>query len=333
MKHRSKHDLYEASRHDFRVFLWLAFGTLNPGKNLSVGKYLLALLWHLEQVRKGKIKRLIINMPPRCLKSISTSVVFPLWLWTKDPSSKFLCASYGQELSEELAQFARTIIESEWFQLTFSEVVLNPKKNEVANYQTTRNGIRRSTSIGGPGTGFGGDFLIVDDPHKAADAYNPKKLESDFDWFKSTLLSRRNDPREGRIVVVQQRLAHNDTSGMLERAGGWTVLNLPAIAEEYQCIQIGEDEFWERHPGDLLDEDRLGWDVLDEIKALMGEDDFNAQYQQSPSASAGACIDASWIRYEDISALKILMIRSFKVGIRLLRQRKIEVILFVQHGW
>ncbi len=293
-------DLYEASRHDFLIFLYLVQHNLNPSERLIIGNHIRAILWHLEQVRKGKIRRLLINIAPRSLKSVSVSVAFPLWVWTKDPAAKFLCASYGQELSEEFAHLARTLIETEWFQTTFPHVVLHPKKNEIGNYRTTRNGARRSTSTGGAVTGFGADCLIVDDIHKADDFDKPDSLQNDYKWFKGSFLTRLNDRETGAVIVAMQRLAPEDLSEQLIRTGLWTHLNLPAVATEHQRIQIGDNEFWEREPGDFLDPVRLGPKQLEEAKLEMGIDNFNAQYQQNPTSFSKSKLLPEWIKYHDL---------------------------------
>lgn len=286
---------YSAIRNDFWVFLRAVFSTLNPRKPFVDAKHIDAIIWHLEQCRTGKIRRLIITIAPRSLKSVITSIAFPLWVWTHDPSARFLCASYGQKLADRNALFAREIMQESWFQEAFPDVRLNAAKSEISNYMTTELGLRQSTSTQGVGTGFGGGFVIIDDPHKAKDAHSPETLDEVFDWYRSTIPSRLDDPNDGCIIVIMQRLAERDLAGRLLEQGGWTHLCLPAIADEAQSIEIGPDEVWERAEGDLLDKERLPLGKLDELRHEMGKADFEAQYQQRPITNSESTLQLEWI--------------------------------------
>lgn len=292
--------LNDSVRIDFWVFVRMVFQTLNPGKKFIPSNHIDAIIWHLEKCRKGEIRRLIISIAPRSLKSLITSVAFPLWIWTRDPSARFLCASYGQKLADKNALLARQIMQERWFQEAFPHVRISSFKTEASDYMTTKFGLRKSTSTKGVGTGFGGGFVIIDDPHKAKEAHSSQKLEEVFDWYRSTIPSRLDDPDDGCIIVIMQRLAENDLAGKLLQQGGWTHLCLPAIADEPQLIEIGPDEFWERSEGDLLHEKRLKPEKLDELRNEMGKADFEAQYQQRPLANSESTLQPGWIQYHDL---------------------------------
>jgi hypothetical protein len=127
-----------------------------------------------------------------------------------------------------------------------------------------------ATSVGGTLTGRGGDIIIIDDPLKPQDAYSDSALKSVDDWYISTVPSRLDDKRIGAIIAVAQRLHPDDLTGMLLcRSGEWTVLKLPAIAEQDERIQIGDERYHVRKVGDLLHaEFEPSW-VLDDMRAQL----------------------------------------------------------------
>lgn len=300
----SRELLNDGIRADFLTFLRMVFQSINPEEEFLHGKHIEAMLWHLEQCRRGNTRRLIISIAPRSLKSIITSVAFPLWVWTHNPSAKFLCASYGQELADANALLARQIMRERWFREAFPHVELSSEKSDVSHYKTTRQGLRKSTSTGGVGTGFGGDFVIIDDPHKATDARSPDRLASVNDWFTGTVLSRLNDPKKGCIIVVMQRLDEDDLAGVLLKHDGWKHICLPAIADEDQSIEIGPNEVWDRKEGNLLHPERLGEEELVTLRNDMGKRDFEAQYQQRPTAAYGSFLKFEWVQYHDITRFR-----------------------------
>lgn len=294
--------LTDGIRADFLTFLRVVFWSINPDEDYLHGKHIEAMLWHLERCRRGDCRRLIISIAPRSLKSIITSVAFPLWVWTHNPSAKFLCASYGQELADANALLARQIMKEPWFREAFPHVEISSEKSDVSRYKTTLQGLRKSTSTGGVGTGFGGGFVIIDDPHKATDARSPDRLAAVNNWFTGTILSRLNVPKKGCIIVVMQRLDENDLAGVLLKHGGWEHLCLPAIADEDQSIEIGPSEVWDRKEGDLLHPERLGKEELETLRNDMGKRDFETQYQQRPITNSDSTLQPEWVlRHERLS--------------------------------
>jgi predicted phage terminase large subunit-like protein len=279
---------------DFRIFANLMleerFGIENP---LSIG-HVQAIGWHLDQVARGEITRLIITLPPRSLKSTLASVLFPAFMLGKNPRQQILCVSYGQELSAEFqAPFAR-LIQSEFYRRVFPQVRL--RRDIADRSETTRGGRRQAISTGGALTGRGADLIIIDDPMKADDALSPEKRQKVVGWFRQTLLSRLNDKRTGAIVLVMQRLHMDDLAGHLIREGGWTVLNLPATAENAVDIPTGPlpGQVFHREPGDLLQPVREPLEKLEELKTQMGPFGFSAQYQQRPIPEEGAILNWDW---------------------------------------
>jgi predicted phage terminase large subunit-like protein len=287
-------------RTSFPSFLQRCFLTLNPGAKFLANWHIDALAYHFELVRIGKIRRLIINIPPRSLKSTVCSVAFPAFALGRDPTKRFIVASYGSELATKLGNDFRTILQSPWYRSAFPSTRISQIKNTEAEVMTTRHGYRLAASVGGTLTGRGGDIAIIDDPIKPQDAYSDSKRAAANDWFDTTLLSRLDDKRTGAIVVVMQRLHPDDLTGKLLRGSdSWTVLSFPAIAEYDEQIQIGENRYQVRKVGDLLHSEREPMDVLDTMRAQLGSDIFTAQYQQNPVPAGGNMIKREWVRRYD----------------------------------
>jgi predicted phage terminase large subunit-like protein len=188
-------------------------------------------------------------------------------------------------------------MESAWYRSVFPATRINPRKNAELEFETTRQGYRFSTSLGGALTGRGGNIIIVDDPIKPADAMSQVKRGAVKDWFDGTLYSRLDSKKHDTIIIVMQRVHQDDLVGhVLEKDADWVHLDLPAIAEEAQSIPIGDGEFHHRAIGDVLHPEREPMEVLDGIRAEMGSMAFHAQYQQRPVPAEGNIVKWDWFR-------------------------------------
>jgi len=276
------------------------FHELNPGVELLMNWHIIAIAHHLEMVRLGMIKRLIINLPPRSLKSIIGSVAFPAFLLGHDPAKRVIVASYASELAIKHANDFRTVINSPMYRRLFQDTRISKLKNTETELVTTRHGYRLAASIDGTLTGRGASTIIVDDPLKPSEALSDNRREKVNDFFFNTLLSRLDDKRSGAIVVIMQRLHMHDLTGkLLSSPEDWTHLDLPAIAIEDQRIPTGPELFHLRREGEVLHPDREPLAILESIKSQMGSDIFSAQYQQRPVPPGGAMIKRSWVlRYD-----------------------------------
>jgi hypothetical protein len=151
-------------RNDLVAFIERAFYDLNPQTRFLLAPHIELLASRLEDCRKGKIRRLIVNLPPRGLKSHSVSIAFAAWLLGHDPAIQIIAASYGQDLADKLARDTRKIMESDWYRALFP-TRLSARK-AVNDFATTASGVRMATSVGGVLTGRGADVIIIDDPLK-----------------------------------------------------------------------------------------------------------------------------------------------------------------------
>ena len=277
-------------RTDFPSFIRKAFQILSPLATYYDNWHIHAMAHQLEQVRLGKIRLLIINAPPRSLKSQVCSVAFVAYVLGDDPTKRVIGLSYSQDLATKSSIDCRVVMSSPWYRQLYPQTKLSRLKNTETEFATTQMGYRLATSIEGTLTGRGGDIIIVDDPLKPIDALSDSKRERVNNAFVNTILSRLDDKRTGAIIIVMQRLHEDDLVGRLlrEAPGEWTVLSLPAIAEQEEEIEIGGPQRHVRHPGDVLHAEREPLSILESYRAQIGSDVFAAQYQQSPVPREGA---------------------------------------------
>jgi predicted phage terminase large subunit-like protein len=283
-------------RSDLNIHIRKTFLTVSPADDYMENWHIQAMAYHLQQVLDGKCKRLIITMPPRHGKSIATSVAFPSFILGHRPDARIIGMSYSQDLATKFSIDTRTVMDQPWYLNGFPQTRIRKKQDTQEGFFTTRLGYRMSTSVGGSLTGHGGDFLIIDDPHKAEEAQSETKRKQVIDWFNQTVATRLNDPENGCIVLVQQRFHEDDLAGHLLDQGGWTHLNLPALAEGYEEIPIGPNQLHIRNMGDPLHPERMSADALKDKREEMGPLAFAGQYQQRPSPAGGAIVQREWLR-------------------------------------
>lgn len=260
-----------------------------------------AICEHLEAVVSGDIRRLIINVPPRCAKSSTVSVAFPAWVWaqrrlspTSGPGVQFLAASYAQQLSLRDSVKCRRLIESPWYQeLWGGRFRLSTDQNVKSRYANDQKGERLCTSVDSAVTGEGGSIILIDDPNAAQEAFSEATIESTITWWDTTMSTRLNDPKTGAFVVIQQRLAEEDLSGHIlsKSKGEWTHLMLPMLYERDRSFvtSIGwEDPRTEE--GELLWPERFGQDEVGALQISLGPFAAAGQLQQRPEPKGGGII-------------------------------------------
>lgn len=288
--------IYAAMREDFALFVQRVFSTVSPADELIWGEYLDAIAYFLTECINGNIKRAVITLPPRHMKSIFASVALPAYLLGLNPAEQIICASYAKELSYKLAADTRRVMEEDWYQKIFPAPALYLAQSTQNKIVTAENGFRYATTVGGSMTGIGANFIIIDDPHKADDAGSDLKLRNAFNWHSQTVLSRLNNKKKGVIILLQQRLHQADLAGHLIDQGGWHHLNLPAIAEKDEKILIAPNKYFHRLTGEALHPERESLEDLDKRKYEMGEYAFAAQYQQRPSPLGGGLVKTEWFK-------------------------------------
>ena len=292
---RDKYDT--VLRRDFAIFAPRPFCELNPQAELAMNWHIEVIAAKLAAVRQGKIRRLIINLPPRHLKSLLTSIAFPAWCLGHDPSAQILCVSYAQDLADKLARDCRNIMTSAWYRRIFP-TRLAAQRQAVQEFVTTRQGYRLATSKGGVLTGRGADIILIDDPLKPEEALSPPSgkppmtgLTTPFTAGK-TITARR--PCHCHAALARRR---SGRSVLAQEA--WEVVCPPAIAEHDEAHQINTlwgRKRYTRQPGEALHPGREPLVTLDHIRHTIGEYNFAGQYQQSPAPLGGGLVKADWFK-------------------------------------
>jgi predicted phage terminase large subunit-like protein len=289
-------------RQDLYAFVQRAFHHLYPQTAFAPNWHLEVIASKLEAVFRGEIRRLIINVPPRSLKSHCASVSFPAFWLGHDPSAQILCVSYGQDLSNKLSADTRSVMSSDWYKDLFPSTRLTGDKQSVAEFTTAQRGFRMATSIGGVLTGRGADVIIIDDPLKPDEAVSDLQRKAVNDWFDGTLYSRLNDKTTGAIIVIMQRLHMDDLVGHVRGQEKWEVLEFPAIAVEDQRYAYqtpyGAREYT-RRTGEALHAEREPLPLLDALRKTVGEYNFAGQYQQNPVPLGGGLVKKAWFQTYD----------------------------------
>jgi predicted phage terminase large subunit-like protein len=305
-----------ACRKDFVSFGRKVFHVLAPTATFHMNWHICAIAYVLEQVRLGKITRVMITVPPRSLKSIMCSVAFPAFVLGHDPSKRLIAASYSADLAIKHGNDFRAVINSAEYHAIFPGMRISAMKNTQTEVVTTSNGFRLAISVDGTLTGRGGDIIIIDDPIAAlAATLSPKSREHVVDWYFNTLLSRLDDKQNGAIVLVMQRLHEDDLAGVLLRGSDeWTVLSLPAIAEHDEEIPIGNGRVHFRRAGDVLHPERQSREDLESLRAQLPPEIYAAQYQQRPVPPGGGTIKRVWLRRYDQLPQSGLIIQSWDVA-------------------
>jgi predicted phage terminase large subunit-like protein len=262
----------------------------SQGKQLPPHPYLRFVAWHLERVASGEVKRLVVALPPRHLKTFLASICLAAWILAHDSSAKILIVSYGQELAEKIAYEIRDILQSEWFRRLFKTRIAKNRK-KVRDFVTTDGGGVRSVSIEGGVTGLGADFIIVDDPVQIKDSANIKQLERINDLFDSEVRTRLNHPKKGAIVIVAHRLAEDDLPGHVLQERGWREARLPLIAKRARTYVTDDGLVWTRRKGELLRPDAFTRQDIERLRR-MKRPDFETLQQQNPGVRDGLRIKA-----------------------------------------
>lgn len=295
----------ERCRRSLRHFAGAAWPLVEPGVPFVSNWHLDAICEHLEAVSRRDIRRLIINIPPRCMKSLSVAVFWPCWEWLARPVTKWLYLSYAEKLSHRDSLKCRRLIKTEgvrdgrergivervgyqglldalWGPDAWGLAVDQDAKGK---YENTRLGYRLATSMGGGPTGEGADIIVIDDPHKIDETESDKVRGGVIESHDSTIPTRFNQPKTGAEVVVMQRLHEEDLAGHLIEQGGWTHLCLPMEFEpKHPFVWPGDPR---TEPGELLWPERIGPPELTAMKTGLGGYRSAGQLQQVPAPAEG----------------------------------------------
>lgn len=283
----------------FREFIPLAWQVVEPGTVFVPNWHIDAIAEHLEAATRGDIRQLIINIPPRHMKSLLVSVMWPAWVWTFWPESRWLTASYALSLAIRDTVKARRIIRSDWYQEHWGHVfAMSGDQNVKSRYENTRTGYRIATSVDSAVTGEGGDFIGVDDPHNVKQVTSETTRESAEEWWDQSMTTRQNDAKVGAKVVVMQRVHESDLTGHLLKKGDWEHLMIPAEFEsKRKCVTgIG----WadpRKQEGELLWPARVDAVQIGKLKRDLGSYGSAGQLQQRPAPAEGGIFKRHWWQF------------------------------------
>jgi predicted phage terminase large subunit-like protein len=290
------------------VFLKNAWHVFDPAPWVD-GWCVEAIAEHLQAVVDGEIRRLIINIPPRCSKSALCSVAFPAWVWaqqhnshTSGPGTSFLYASFKDSLALRDSRACRKIIESPWYKDRWGDrFELEYDQNTKSRFNNSKGGFRLVTSIEAKGaTGDGASILIIDDGNSAKEVESDAVVESTNDWLDGTLGSRFNNQKLGAIIEIQQRLGEKDITGhLLEKdkgRGSWATVVLPMRMEMWRKSYKSPIGWIDprTHEGQLLWPERFGEEEVKGLEDWMGPWRASGQLQQTPQPKGGGIVKAEW---------------------------------------
>ena len=293
-----KRILQAAMRSDFYTFVQKSFYEVDNSQTFIPAAYLEIMTDKLQQCAEGKIKRLIINIPPRKMKSLLTSIALPAWLLVRNPNERILWVSYSQELANKFSRDRKKLMNSDFYKETFA-TRLNPNKQTENLLETTKNGYCYATSVGGTLTGFGGTYIIIDDPIKADEALSQTIRESVNDWYDNTLSSRLDNKNDVVIILVMQRLHLDDLTAHLLKQNGWEVLSLPAIANSDKTYTLSNGKEITINAGEVLCPEIEPLEEILKLQKTMSNYNFYAQYMQEPIPEKGNILDFNKFKYFD----------------------------------
>jgi predicted phage terminase large subunit-like protein len=284
---------------DFYSFVVSAWSIVEPDVDYVDGWHVHAIADYLQALFEGRIpsNNLIINMPPRHMKSLLVNVFFPAWVWTRSPSKKFLCFSYGEVLTVRDSMKCRSLVGSAWYQERFTNVRIDPRNDQKSQFSLTAGGYRMCFGIGGAISGQGGDFLLIDDPLEAKLANSDAIRNSVNYTYDNSISMRGNDPKTVKKVIIMQRLHEDDPCGHVlnsDRVEKWELLILPAEYEGERFISSIGFKDPRTEMGQLLWPERFGEKEILEMKSTLGSRGIAGQLQQRPAPLEGNVYKKEW---------------------------------------
>lgn len=288
-------------RQKLNVFTVKSLQVTEPSTQYKHNWHIDCVSEHLQAVWENEIDRLIINIPPRSLKTHSASVAFPAWGFNQDPSVKFLLTSFKFSLAKGMTRRTRSILTSPWYQNLCPHVHISPDQNEKHYFETTGKGQYMAASMASV-TGEGCHIQVCDDPINPEEAASPIQRRNAIETIRGTLFSRFDDPETGRFVLIMQRLNEDDPTGELLKDEGWTHLKMPAEAVEKSFSYAIRGKKWELKKGELLFPERFSKKVLKQKAIELGAYNYAGQYLQEPTPLGGGEIKKEYLNWFAVQA-------------------------------
>ena len=283
----------------FSEFVKAAWPVLEPGRDMIWNWHIDYICEYLEAVSRGDIQRLVINVPPRFMKSLLVGVFWPAWRWTFEPQHQFLSFSHNVNLSTRDAVKSRRLMTSQWYQDRWGDKFrFTGDANAKAAYENNQNGHRKAYGMGSGYMGDGGDTLLIDDPHDNEGAQSDAERTTTLSNFNDGVSTRLNSQRDGAIVVIMQRLHSQDVAGVIlaDEEDEWENLCLPMEfdGQRYES-SIGLDDP-RKKKGELLWPAHVDIKGLNRLKRRLTPYGQAGQLQQRPTPPGGAILKDFWWR-------------------------------------
>jgi phage terminase large subunit-like protein len=266
-------------RNDFEIFARMCFRSTHNGRELGSEPYLRFVCQQLSKA-KDDGARIILNMPPRHLKTSLGSVFLAAWLLARDPAEKILIVTYSEQLANDIAYQVRKIVQLPWF-IRYFATRLAEDRTRVGDFATTAGGRVYAVSVDGSITGRGATIIIFDDPLKISDAGNPAQMEKVKRIFDTEIMSRLDEPKTGRVVINAHRTGENDFCAQVLQSGNdFYHIALAFSAPKDQNYDLGDGRVWHRKKGELLRPEAFTEVDVNRIKLTTINPDFEVLYQQ-----------------------------------------------------
>ena len=286
-------NLREKAQNEFMPFAHHVY------ENFIEGYHHRVIAKKLELVAQGKLKRLIINMPPRHSKSEFASYLMPAWFLGRNPKLKIIQATHNTELAVRFGRKVRDLLDDPAYKEIFPKTGLKEDSKSAGRWSTSVGGEYFAAGVGAAVTGRGADLFIIDDPHSEQDALSETAFDHAYEWYTSG--PRQRLQPGGSIILVMTRWGKKDLTGRLLAAQSgdamsdqWEVVEFPAILPSDKALW---PEFWEK-------------DALLSIKASLPVAKWSAQWQQQPTSAESAIVKREWWKMwekDDIPPVKYIM--------------------------
>jgi hypothetical protein len=297
----------ELAERNLYEFVCQAWPQVDPDPFVP-GWHLEAICDHLAAVTAGRIRNLVINIPPRSAKSTIASVMWPAWVWIHKPAARWLCSSYAQNLAIRDSVKCRRLISSAWYQSRWGDRFrMMEDQNAKIQFDNSAGGYRLSTSVGGQVTGSGGDVLLCDDPHNVMAAESDVQRGEVLNWWDAAMSTRGNNPQTVARVIIAQRVHEEDLCGHVIAKGTYDHLCLPARYEPdhpYKSKTALGFVDPRTRDGELLDPGRFGDVEIERLMADLTPLRAAGQLQQRPAPRSGAIFQREWLTLVDAMPLE-----------------------------
>lgn len=277
------------------------------------GWHIDAICEHMQYVVNGEIQRILINIPPRHMKSIGISVGLPAWAWIDHPELQFLYSSYASSLSIRDGIKCRRVIDSALYQERWgNKFTLTSDQNTKIRFDNDKGGYRICTSVDGMTTGEGGDVVVIDDANNVKDGESDTVRTATNQWFDEVMQTRLNNPQTGAIVVIQQRTHAKDLSGHILNKYGKDYYHLLLPAEYEKAVKCRAFGGWvdpRKEEGELLWPERFRKQEIDKLKIALGTYAAAGQLQQRPAPRDGGLIPLDKFKRYGVAPAKESILR------------------------